>query len=616
MVVSHNIQAMNTNRIANTNFNLYGKSLEKVSSGYKINRAGDDPVGLAMSETMRRQVRGLKQGIENTKAAINFCQVADGALNEVTEMMQRLNKLSVQAETATNSLTDREEIQAEVRQLLAEIDRVADTTTFNEIPIFRGTEEVVVPGEDGSIIEGDIPFEDFSIADVELGGSPFEEDSRGNILKLQAVVKNENSVAHGNTYDLIYGEGSGTYASFRLTYQNNDGSTCTRIVSLSSLTTKPNSYDDGVDSNGYSWWKRSFLYTNQDGVNIEITQKVTAVNPADPTQEKKYNISYSFANANSSKDVTLDFMFNADTAYDNNDTGENYYVNDGSGNGSRLDKWSIYTNGDSWSGSDPIVQPGTANEYIKPNLPNSFSIINADEALAFSERISFVPGSEPNAVSIGPHGDTASWQNYNNLDNSSNLGPIGRPEYCDKAFSLFWNQSINSGGTSEISFNYGIISYRDDNNLSNVTINKNPNVIGPQRPHYEAKNLWIQVGCEKGSGLWLEVDEMNTEVLGIDKLDLTTIGGAAKANIQIKAALEKLAVSRGKIGAQQNRLEHTVANEDNVTEKVGEAESYIRDTDLSSEMIQYSNLSVLLQMGQTMISHVNQQIDKIMTVLR
>lgn len=274
MVVSHNIQAMNTNRIANTNFNLYGKSLEKVSSGYKINRAGDDPVGLTMSETMRRQVRGLKQGIENTKAAINFCQVADGALNEVTEMLQRLNKLSVQAETATNSLTDREEIQAEVRQLLAEIDRVADTTTFNEIPIFRGTEEVVVPGAD------------FSIADVELGQRPFDKYSSANELCLQAVVKNENSTVHGKPYDLIWGKGTSTNPSFRLTYQNDDGSIRTQIVPFYDLMTQPETYDDGVDSNGYSWWKRNFEYTNEDGIGITITQKVTAVNPADPTQEK------------------------------------------------------------------------------------------------------------------------------------------------------------------------------------------------------------------------------------------------------------------------------------------------------------------------------------------
>lgn len=622
MIISHNIQALNTNRIANTNFHLYGKSLEKVSSGYKINHVGDDPVGLAMSETMRRQIRGLNQGIENTKAAINFCQTADGALSEVTEMLQRLNKLSVQAETATNSDSDRQQIQVEVKQILGEIDRIADTTTFNEIPIFRGTEEVVIPGADGSIIEGDIPFEDFSIADVEVGRyGPFDRDDSGNILKLQAYVNNENPIADGLTYDLIYDSGRTSNSSFRLTYQkqNNDGSTVPKNETIEFGASKlreneesvyendekglfllKNKYEAGEDSNSNDYWQRSFLYINEDGVNIIITQKITAVNPDDRTQEKYYNISYSFENMSDS-DVTLDFMFNADTAYNDDDNCEGYFINDGRGNGSRLDKWSIFT---------------------KPNLPNSFSIIDVDKALAFSEKVSFVQDSKPNAISIGPYGLVDDWGNYDSLDNNADLGPVAgnNPDYPDIAFSLFWNLNIksksNSDNKSEISFNYGIISYRKDDNLSNVTINKNPNVIGSHGPHYNKKSLWIQTGSEKGSGLWLEIDEMNTEVLGIDKLDLTTIDGAAKANIQVKSALEKLLTSRGKIGAQQNRLEHTVANEDNISEKVAESESGIRDTDLSSEMIRYSNLSILLKTGQAMIEQVNQKAEKILTVLQ
>lgn len=616
MIISHNIQALNTNRIANTNFHLYGKSLEKVSSGYKINHVGDDPVGLAMSETMRRQIRGLNQGIENTKAAINFCQTADGALSEVTEMLQRLNKLSVQAETATNSDSDRQQIQVEVKQILGEIDRIADTTTFNEIPIFRGTEEVVIPGADGSIIEGDIPFEDFSIADVKVGrDAPFNDGDPGNILNLQAFVNNENSVAYGNTYDLIYNRDATSEPSFRLIYHKEDGSTSEPIyVYFSSLSQVQGSYEVDED---HSCWKRSFQYPNDGEAAIVITQEVTAVNPNDLSQEKYYKISYSFENESDS-DVTLDFMFNADTAYNNNDKCEGYFIKDGSGNGSRLDKWSIFTDGDSWSVSTPIVAPGTANECIKPNLPNSFSIIDVDNALTFSEKVSFEQGSEPNAMSIGPFSFVDKWDSYGNLDNNSDLGPVegDDPRYPDIAFSLFWNQNINSGDKSEVSFNYGIISYRKDNNLSNVTINKNPNVIGPHGPHYESKSLWIQTGSEKGSGLWLEIDEMNTEVLGIDKLDLTTIDGAAKANIQVKSALEKLLTSRGKIGAQQNRLEHTVANEDNISEKVAESESGIRDTDLSSEMIRYSNLSILLKTGQAMIEQVNQKAEKILTVLQ
>lgn len=620
MVISHNIQALNTNRIANENINLHAKSTEKVSSGYKMNHVGDNPVGLAMSETMRRQIRGLNQGIENTKAAINFCQVADGALNEVTEMLQRINELAVKAENGTNLDLDRHYLQAEVNQLLTEIDRVADVTTFNEIPIFRGVEKEVIPVPgDSSVIEGDIPFTDFSIADVDLGQSPFGPDSYGNRLNLQAIVNNPNSPVNGQTYDLIFGSGDTSYPSFRLSYKNAENEDIIKFVQLNTL--RAVDYQTGVDANGHSQWQRSFEYSYNNEINIRIIQQITAIVPEDPAQEKKYNISYSFAN-NSNVDVTLDFMFNADTAYNNIDRCEGYFINDGSNNGSRLDKWCMFTNGENWSGSDSIV-PETANENIYQNLPNSFSIIDVDSALAFSEKISFVPGSEPNALSIGPYLSVDKWSYYGNYNNDDNyhshlINTLGNSAIRkDIAFSLFWNQKIDSNASSQISFNYGIISYKNDNNLSNVTINKNPNIIGEQQiSHYDQKSLWIQTGSEKGSGLWLEIDEMNTEVLEIAKIDLTTIEGAADANIRVKEALHKLAVGRSKIGAQQNRLEHTVTNEENIVEKVTASESLIRDTDLSAEMVRYSNLSVLLQMGQNMIAQADQRVEKILTILQ
>ena len=620
MIVSHNIQAMNTNRITNENISLHGKSTEKISSGYQINRAGDNPVGLSMSEKMRRQVRGLKMGVENTKAAINFCMVADGALNEVTEMLQRLSELSVHSETGTNTLTDRHAIQDEVEQILAEIDRIADTTTFNEIPIFRDTEGVTVPGADGSVIEGDIPFADFTIADVKLGSAPFGSTSGANELNLQAIVNN-NTAANGQTYNLIFGSGSTSRSSFRLTYQtdatdtetgDNDTETGSANTGTKSVTVffselTPAEYETSGDS-GEMWWKRSFEYINtEDGIEIKVTQKITANIPSDPNQEKYYNISYSFENKSSNKDVTLDFMFNADTAYNNNDICEGYFINDGSGK--RLDKWSVFTNGGSWSGSDPIVPNGMTNENIKPNLPKSFSIIDVDQALAFSEKISFVSGSEPNALSIGPYSSVDQWSYYQDLENQ--LG--GSTSHRDIAFSLFWNQNINSGGTSDISFNYGIIDYKRDNNLSGIQITSSTNVV---RPHYGSKSLWIHSGNEAESGLWLEIDEMNTEVLGIDHLDLTTQEGAAKANILVKQALNQVSQSRSKIGAQQNRLEHTVFNEENIAEKVDASDANIRDTDLSSEMTHYSNLSILLRMGSTMIAESNKRIDKLMTILQ
>lgn len=623
MIVSHNIQAMNINRITNENINLYGKSTEKVSSGYRINHPGDYPEGLALSEKMRRQVRGLRVGVENTRAGINFCTVADGALNEVTEMLQRVNQLSVQAENGTNSISDRHAIQEEVDQILAEIDRIADTTTFNEIPIFRDGERITAPGTGttGPVTGSDIPFEDFTLADVSLGTAPFDSNSAADRLNLQAIVNNDSAVS-GKIFNLIYSSGSTSYSSFRLTYQKNDGSTVTEYVPFKKLV-KPDEYASGQNPDGNSWWKRSFQYTNEDGVNIKMTQKITTHIPADPSQEKYYNISYTFDNKSANIDVALDFMFNADTAYNNNDICEGYYINDGSGK--RMDKWCMFTHGGNWSGSQPIIPNGTSNANIKHNLPGSFSIIDENQALAFSEKISFVPGSEPDILSIGPYGPdnssgaVSSWEYYNHLNANDGQCKLGEGAIeRDIAFSLFWNNNISRNASAEVSFNYGIIAYEEDDNLQDIEIHPGADPIQPPGTldYFNTKKIWIHSGNEAESGIWLEVDEMNTEVLGIQSLDLTTQVGAGKANVLIKKALNQLSASRGKIGAQQNRLEHTVFNEENVAEKVDAAEAGIRDTDFSSEMTYYSNLSILLRMGANMITEANQRIEKILNVLQ
>jgi len=139
MVVQHNLRAMNSNRMLGLTTQTQVKSAEKLSSGYKINRAADDAAGLAISEKMRRQVRGLTQASSNAQDGISMVQTAEGALNEVHDMLQRMNELSVKAENGTLTSVDRGYIDAEVQQLISEIDRVASTTTFNEMSLLDGT---------------------------------------------------------------------------------------------------------------------------------------------------------------------------------------------------------------------------------------------------------------------------------------------------------------------------------------------------------------------------------------------------------------------------------------------------------------------------------------------
>ncbi|MCM1173599.1 MAG: flagellin [Blautia sp.] len=139
MVVQHNITAMNSNRMLGLTTSAQAKSTERLSSGYKINRAADDAAGLAISEKMRRQIRGLTQASTNAQDGISTVQTAEGALAEVQDMLQRMNELAVKGENGTLTTTDRASIQSEISQLMSEVDRVQSTTTFNEMNLLDGS---------------------------------------------------------------------------------------------------------------------------------------------------------------------------------------------------------------------------------------------------------------------------------------------------------------------------------------------------------------------------------------------------------------------------------------------------------------------------------------------
>ena len=161
MVVQHNLQAMNANRMLGMTQSAQSKSSEKLSSGYQINRAADDAAGLAISEKMRKQINGLDRASTNAQDGVSAVQTAEGALTEVHSMLQRMNELAVQAANGTNSKEDRDAIQNEIDQLSTEIDRVAETTKFNETYLLKGnsaTKTININAHDaglkGTLVQG------------------------------------------------------------------------------------------------------------------------------------------------------------------------------------------------------------------------------------------------------------------------------------------------------------------------------------------------------------------------------------------------------------------------------------------------------------------------------
>ena len=154
MIVQHNITAMNANRMLGLTTGSLSKSTEKLSSGYRINRAADDAAGLTISEKMRKQIRGLDQASTNAEDGVSAVQTAEGALTEVHSMLQRMNELAVQASNGTNSQDDRQAIQDEISQLTTEIDRVAETTKFNETYLLKGdkgTKDITLEAHDAGL---------------------------------------------------------------------------------------------------------------------------------------------------------------------------------------------------------------------------------------------------------------------------------------------------------------------------------------------------------------------------------------------------------------------------------------------------------------------------------
>lgn len=585
MVISHNLVAMNAQRQYNMVGLAKSKTTEKLSSGYRINRAADDAAGLAISEKMRRQIRGLTKGVENTQDGVSLCQVADGALAEVHDMLHRVTELSVKAANGTLTTNDREYIQEEITQILSEIDRIGDTTTFNERPVFKGTDEVICGPDGRPLSKSSIPINDFTLADVDLGMNPINNSSQG-ALSLQARVTNPASPANGVGFNLIYGNGSTSNSSTRVTYTDAGGNTTSKIINLSDMAIS----NYAVSGNT---WSRDLNYSDGD-LDFTITQSVTLDEVSDT--EKNYNFTYNLKN-NGSSPITAEFMFHADTAYNNNDRCEAYFVD-----GTKISNVSIYSNDDTYLNS-------TASN-IYSGVPSSFSIVDTDNALAFSEKIEISGANSPIALSVGGYSNIRNWDYYNN-NASGKLG--SNTNRMDLGFSLMWKVDMAAGENKPLEFKYGITSVDSDPNLKDVPITKDTRTA---TKHYNYMDVFIHSGVEAGDGINVIIDEMNTDVLGIKGLDVTTVKGAEDAITATKGALQAISLNRSKIGAQQNRLEHTIDNENNIVENTTAAESRIRDTDMAKTMVQFSVQNILAQAGESMMTQANQSKQGVLSLLQ
>ncbi len=300
MVVQHNLTAMNSNRMLGLTTASQAKSTEKLSSGYKINRAADDAAGLSISEKMRKQIRGLTQASANAQDGVSAVQTAEGALTEVHDMLQRMNELAVKAANGTNSEDDRSYIQNEIDQLVTEIDRVSTTTKFNETYLLKGT------NADGTVAK--LTFDT-------------AKDNLGSKIGGSALTFNDDGIATFNAADVASSQvvsSTGTNATDTVNVTRDAGYKITVDGKEYHLYADATEDELKLDTANCSTNSTRAVYTDKNAFLADVKLAASKAGVGDVKEvaidDKKVSVS-AFADLND--DLSFDLHVGADSTLDN-----------------------------------------------------------------------------------------------------------------------------------------------------------------------------------------------------------------------------------------------------------------------------------------------------------
>jgi flagellin len=558
MRINNNIAALNTYRQLTTNNTGTSKSLEKLSSGFRINRAGDDAAGLAISEKMRAQIRGLDQASRNSQDAISLIQTAEGALNETHSILQRMRELAVQASSDTNVTVDRGEIQKEMNQLTSEINRISNTTEFNTMKLLDGSRKndsvTSVTKAAQNIAGGTITA---STADVTFAsGSTVAPTFDGDAITL---TSGNGKLLHtvSGTVDLAI-------------YYNTSGQVVVSGNGLTSSGSVSGTFKIDADASGHY----SF---DQLGVSFKITD-VSSWNSG-ALSAITYNKVASGANDNS-----------------------------------------LATKQVGWSSVSPSGS-GTIASFANVLSGGSFTI---DSGLAEGlYTIQLIGNSAPNGQIVIKRNEGSGAEIIATL---SGLSTSGGYSYNNGGISFDLKANWVTSGT-------GITG---SGTLSFTVAKEVSTTVGTDN------SLVLQIGANQNQSLSLGLSDMKSVALGISSasagtsgfsatqnitdgvsannseygLDVTTASSAANAITVINSAIENVSAERSKLGAVQNRLEHTINNLGTSAENLTAAESRIRDVDMARQMMEFTKNNILTQAAQSMLAQANQQPQGVLQLLR
>ncbi|TXL67448.1 flagellin protein [Cerasibacillus terrae] len=580
MIINHNISALNTHRQLGNANDMRSESMQKLSSGLRINSAADDAAGLAISEKMRGQIRGLEQAQANAQDGISMIQTAEGALNETHSILQRMRELATQASNDTNTETDRGEIQKEINQLTSEINRIGNTTEFNTQSLLKGdsgvdlakTEMVANANAAGdttytqasATIEFTTAADEGDIISLEIGGEKFEYTfTAADETAIDASTGTEiNETAN------ILNSALNDFISNNDTLKGN----FTSDVSTATVTIAAES---GKEFDGAKGTISTAEVTGTGSAAVTATAGVGTTTHTEATTD----IDFSSVVVNDAAGTAVDQEASlkaikdlVGTGFEVNGTSIEFYnVNDGAYNGDALG-----------------VDISKALDAVESATGTTGSQADDTTAIqdAFTNAVADQIGTKVEGVKI-------------------TAGAAG-------ALTV----------TSEATGEDAKVDIKDGTVKSDFTAT-------------------FQVGANKGQSMTIEIGDMRSAALGLTgeagedgfsasnnvtngtnnnsveaALDVTSSASASDAIKTINDAIESVSAERSKLGAYQNRLDHTINNLGTSAENLTAAESRIRDVDMAKEMMQQTKASILAQASQAMLAQANQMPQGVLQLLR
>ena len=653
MRIQHNIMAMNAYRNYSNNTSALSKNLEKLSSGYRINRAGDDAAGLAISEKMRAQITALGAAQKNVKDGISLVKTAEGATQEIHDMLNRMVSLAEQSANGTyQDKVDREAIQDEFNALKSEIDRIADSSNFNGIKLLDGSlglnkdaftieagntyAAAATPGDwvttgkigtphGGDTVTGVAPsfkvdlsnLGKMTIASAGAGGQGTIKLNVGGVAITANVgtTGTASQTINGSAVAAAFNNATASIGGLNFTIKNTNGVleftatkagtaiTAAEVTSFKNAINGDVTLTDGSRTTGYA------AANNPTNINHDVLDLVDPVaNVAGGRLGVDINIASLVGDGNTltidgkkftfhvgSKATTANTASKTDIYIDTNKfTTASAVKREAARLLSHKETDNFDIEFDQASGQIHI-DAKAASTVTKADMVAGIkgTIKGADEVIA-STKLTIDEGKleKGNTITVGDKSFVFKGSGDNGFTSAADL--------AKKLTTAGYKTTVSDVDGKKVLNIEGKKTDADGKDIESKDVTA-PTILG--------KGLTLQIGedSQTYNQLSVAIQDMHCESLGLtDSVTLNTQDGAQAAVDVIKSAINSVSSTRGKLGALQNRLEHTGNNLSTMKENIQDAEATIRDTDIAEEMMAYTKNNILVQSAQAMLAQANQ----------